>query len=218
MTARFKYYVKPGIFEAAFLGSSQKIVEAAHDTIEEAASIVKQDARRDIAASGLGQGFVQALRVDVYPKQGNQKSINAAAHIFHKIPYAGVFEEGSTIRGKPMLWVTLKTTPKKIGRTRMSPELFEQRVGKLQYLKLPGKKPLLFAKIKQGRGKTKGNVTLPRLRAAAVPGAKGPFTSVPLFVGVNTVTVRKRLNIKSIISRASARLPEIYAKKIGAIL
>lgn len=218
MTAKFKYYTKPGAFEAMFLGSSQRIVEAAHDTIEEAGAIVKTEARRDIAASGLGQGFVQALRVDVYPKQGSKKSINAAAHIYHKIPYAGVFEDGATIRGKPQLWVTLKSSPKKIGQKRMSPELFIDRIGPLQYVRMTGKKPMLFAKMKAGRGPTKGNITLARLRAAQVPGAKGPFMSVPIFIGVSTVNVRKRLNIKGIVRNATNKLAEIYASKIGAKL
>jgi hypothetical protein len=38
-----------------------------------------------------------ALRVNIYPPQGD--SMRPAAFIYHKIRYAGVFEEGAVISG-----------------------------------------------------------------------------------------------------------------------
>lgn len=215
MSVKIKYSTPAGVFEKAFYGSSQKIIEAAHDAIAEAGSVIKTKARSDIISSGLGQGFVNALRVDIYPKQ--RKSINASAHVYHKIPYAGVFEEGATIRGRPFLWIPMSLTPKKIGRERMTAQLFEQRIAPLDFVKQPGHRPLLVAKMKAGRSKTVSKITLPRLRAAA-NSTDGPFISVPLFVGINTVNVRKRLNIGKIVRNARDSLVQLYAKNIGAKL
>ena len=214
MTARIRYSAPAGIFEKAFLGDAQVIVEAAHDAIAMAGDIVKREARNDIAASGLGQGFVNAMRVDIYPR--GRKSINASAHVYHRIPYAGVFEEGATIRGNPRLWLAVKSAPQEIGRKPMTPKLFNQRIGKLNFVKRPGKRPLLFAKVKATKGGDPGAITVPRLRAAQRPGAKGPFVAVPIFVALDSVTIRKRLNITGIVRAARDRLPQLYASLISA--
>ena len=196
------------------MGSSQAAVAAAHDAVAAAGEMAKQLARTDIASAGLGQAFVNALRVDIYPR--GRKSINASAHIYHRIPYAGVFEEGATIRGKPRLWLAVKSAPQEIGRKPMTPKLFNQRIGKLNFVKRAGKRPILFARVKAGKGKEPGTITVPRLRAAQRPGAKGPFVSVPIFVALDSVTIRKRLNIAGIVRRARDRLPDLYASLISA--
>ena len=213
MNGRLRYTARPGIFEQAFMGSSQVIVEAAHDAVTAAGDMAKQQARADIAASGLGQAFVNALRVDIYPR--GRKSINASAHIYHRIPYAGVFEEGATIRGNPRLWLAVKSAPQEIGRKPMTPKLFNQRIGTLNFVKRAGKRPLLFAKVKATKGGDPGTITVPRLRAAQRPGAKGPFVAVPIFVALDSVTIRKRLNITGIVRAARDRLPQLYASLIS---
>lgn len=214
MTARIKYEADAKAFAEFFVEKvNRKMVDAAYKAITEAGQKVKVQARADIQRSGLGQGFVQAMRVDIYPK--NKPSLNAAAHVYHKIPYAGVFEDGATIRGKPTMWVPLPDRPKKIRRERITPTLYEKSVGPLQYVRMPGKPPMLFAKMKEGRGETKGQITLPRLRAAARPGAKGPFMSVPIFVGLSTTKIKKRLNIKMIVTKARDQLAGLYFKNVG---
>jgi hypothetical protein len=148
---------------------------------------------------------VKALRVDIYPRRGN--SLSATAHIYHKIPYAGVFEEGATIRGRPRMWIALPNAPQRLGRKPMTPELFRQRIGPLAFVKRPGSNPLLFAKAKAGRNTTK--VSLPRFRSGGR--GEGPLVSVPVFVGVSSVAIRKRLNITRIVRQARDRLPRLYA-------
>jgi hypothetical protein len=213
MSARIRYSAPPGIFEKAFLADSQMVVEAAHDAIAMAGDIVKREAQNDIAASGFGQGFVNAMRVDIYPR--GRKSINASAHIYHKIPYAGVFEEGATIRGKPRLWLTVPSAPQTIGQKPMTPALFRKRIGVLNFVKRAGKRPLLFARVKAKKGGDPGTITVPRLRAAQRPGSKGPFVAVPIFVALDSVTVRKRLHITGIVRAARDRLSQLYASLIS---
>ena len=209
MTARFRYRYEPGTFEAAFRAPYAGMAAAAQGAIAAAGNIVKAEARADIAAAGLGAGFVKALRVDIYPKGRN--SLNATAHVYHKIPYAGVFEEGATIRGRPRLWIALPSTPQRHGRKPMTPELFAKSIGPLSFVKRPGKRPLLVAKAKKGKNMTK--VSLARFRSGGR--GEGPFVSVPVFVGVDSVAIRKRLNITGIVRAARDRLPQLYASLIS---
>lgn len=209
MTARIRYRYQPGSFEAAFRAPYADMAEAAQGAIAAAGNIVKSEARADIAAAGLGTGFVKALRVDIYPKGRN--SLNATAHVYHKIPYAGVFEEGATIRGRPRLWIALPSTPQRYGRKPMTPELFRKSIGPLSFVKRPGERPLLVAKAKKGKNMTK--VSLARFRSGGR--GEGPFVSVPVFVGVDSVSIRKRLNITGIVRAARDRLPQLYASLIS---
>lgn len=88
----------------------------------------------------------------------------------------------------------------------MTPELFRQRIGPLAFVNRAGKKPLLFAKAKADRDTT--NISLPRFRSGCR--GEGPFTSVAVFVGVDSVSVRKQLNIARIIRQARDRLLQLY--------
>ena len=205
MTARIRYRYAPGSFGEAFRAPYAPMSAAAQGAIASAGAIVKAEGRADIAAAGLGAGFVKALRVDIYPQGRN--SLNATAHIYHKIPYAGVFEEGATIRGQPRLWLALPSTPQRYGRKPMTPELFAKSIGPLSFVKRPGKRPLLVAKAKKGKNMTK--ISLARFCSGGR--GEGPFVSVPVFVGVDSVSIRKRLNITRIVRQARDRLPKLYA-------
>ncbi len=212
MTARIRYRYEKGSFEEAFRAPYAAMAAAAQGAIAAAGNIVKSRGRADIAAAGLGAGFVKALRVDIYPQ--GRSSLNATAHIYHKIPYAGVFEQGATIRGRPRLWLTLPSTPQRQGRKPMTPELFRKSIGPLSFVKRPGKRPLLVAKAKKGKGKTMTKVSLARFRSGGR--GEGPFVSVPVFVGLDSVSISKRLNITGIVRNARDRLPQLYASFFGA--
>jgi hypothetical protein len=205
MIARIRYRYGSGSFEAVFRAPYADMAAAAQGAIASAGAIVKAEGRADIAAAGLGAGFVKALRVDIYPH--GRDSLNATAHIYHKIPYAGVFEEGATIRGQSRLWLALPSTPQRYGRKPMTPELFAKSIGPLSFVKRPGKRPLLVAKAKKGKNMTK--ISLARFRSGWRGG--GPFMSVPVFVGVDSVSIRKRLNITRTVRHARDRLPQLYA-------
>ena len=208
MTMRVKYVCRPGAFKEAFTAPYALMAQAAQQAVAQAGEEVKTAARASIASAGLGPGFVKALRVDIYPRRRN--SLNASAHIYHRIPYAGVFEEGATIRGKPRLWIPLRSAPQKIGKKRMTPQEYVARVGPLQFVQLPGRNPLLFARMKGKRAG--GKVTLGKLRAAKTATGSGATRSVPIFGGVDAVTIRKRLDIGSIVERATNRLAQFYAQ------
>ena len=65
--------------------------------------------------------------------------------------------------------------------------------------------------MRVGRGKAASKISLPRLGTAARANADGPFTSVPVFVGLDSVSIRKRLNITRIVRQTRDRLPMLYA-------
>ena len=56
-------------------------------------------------------------------------------------------------------------------------------------------------------------ISLARFRSGGK--GEGPFVSVPVFVGLDTVSIRKRLNITRIVRNARERLPELYASFIA---
>lgn len=194
MSLRLIYSFVPGEFEEALKEKYRPIAEAAQGAIVEIAAQVKTEARADIAAAGFSTKWQNALRVDVFPKRG--ASANAAAFLYHKIPYAGVFETGATIQGKPRLWIPLSSAPKKLGGKRFSVAAYVSRYGQssLKFVPRGGKPPLLVGRPVGARSKN--------------------TQAVPLFVGVESVTVRDRFSIREICERASQRLASLYFKHL----
>src|SRR6187401_937094 len=154
------------------------IAKAATAAIREAGEIAKRDGRSSIAAAGFSRKWQNALRVNIYPPQG--ESLRPAAFIFHKIRYAGVFEEGAVIGGKPFLWLPLSNVPVRRGRP-MRPSEYARSVGPLVSVQRPGSPPLLFPKYRAKRS---------RRRAADSLGRK------PLYIGISAVEIAKLFDVK----------------------
>ncbi|MDG4903217.1 DUF6441 family protein [Mesorhizobium sp. WSM4962] len=209
--ARFRYSYRQGEFAAGMAAMKDPVAFAGTAAITEAADIVKAEGRADIAAAGFSRRWQNTLRANIYPK--GRTSIDAAALIYHKIQYAGVFEKGAVIGGKPTLWLPLPTAPKRAGRSKMTPALYVRTVGPLVSIERPGKPPLLAGRIATNRrGQiNKGKVTLSALRRGA---AGAPSTLVPLFIGVDRVSIRDRFSIAEITGRAAARLGALYVKHL----
>ena len=184
-------------FADAILNELQRpIARAATAAVREAGEIAKRTGRASIAAAGFSRKWQNALRVNVYPPQGD--SLRPAAFLFHKIRYAGVFEEGAVIGGKPLLWLPLPNVPLRRGHP-MTPSQYARSVGPLVSVERPGRPPLLFPANRSKRG---------RRRAAAVAERK------PLYVGLSSVAIVKRFDIKGAAQKAAAQLPALYAKHL----
>lgn len=192
-----------------------QIAEAATDAIHDAGDLLKSEGRANIAAAGFSRKWQNAWRVNYYPK-GSTVSIDAAAFAFHKIPYSVVFEEGATIRAKAgLLWLPLPTVPKK-GQKRATARQISQSGVKLFTVKRAGKKPLLMAKVR-ALGELNGTaaISLGKLKQGSRKNAKkvtktGTLTSVPLFVGVASVRIRKRFKLSTVAESVRARLGGLY--------
>lgn len=209
MSLRIKFVAAAAIgkLNEAFEEMIDQIAVAAKGAMTAMANDIKLQGRADIGSAGFSRKWQSAFRVDVYPK-GSLPSASAAALVYHKIPYADVFETGATIRGKPTLWIPLPTIPKRSNRRKMTPRTFVQTIGPLFPIRRPGKAPLLMARIaKNKRGKV-GKVTNKKLRLGAT--GAGASAAVPVFVGVDAVTLRKRFNLRLITDLNAGRLNELY--------
>lgn len=208
--AQIVYSVGFGEFDAAIRAKYEPIARAAQAAVLAAGGIVKARGRADIAAAGFSTRWQNALRVEIFP-QGKVVSANAAAFIHHNIGYAGVFEYGATISGKPMLWLPLKNAPKRIGRSRITPRLYRSRFGELVSLKSKSGRPLLGARVRVTANQAKQKrprVAQSRLSAGA--GGTGVLRTIPLFVGVRQVTLKPKFSIRKICQAARDELPRLY--------
>ena len=187
-----------GGFAKAMEDAQRPIAKAATAAIREAGDIAKRNGRASIAAAGFSQKWQNALRVNIYPPQGD--SLRPAAFIYHKIRYAGVFEDGASIHGQPLLWLPLANVPLRRGRP-MTPAQYTRSVGPLVSVQRPGKPPLLFAKPRAAR----------RGRRTVVNAERKP-----LYVGLSSVELRKRFDIRGAALTAAAQLPALYARNLRA--
>jgi hypothetical protein len=101
MSLRLIYSALRGEFAAELQKIEQPIAKAATAAVREAAELAKAEGRVSIAAAGFSRKWQNALRARLYPP--NRDSLRPAALIYHKVPYARVFEEGALIHGKPAM-------------------------------------------------------------------------------------------------------------------
>lgn len=172
--------------------------------------------QQHIRAAGFGPSWWKSFRGKFYDD-------TPAAFFALPIPFAGVYEEPTTIEGKPLMWVPTKNldSPYIFGRQRLTPKRFRQAIGPLK--RVDGKRPLLMAPILTAPSAMKGPVPkfgLGQLKRAAqrkgrVKGVKRfPLFKrmVPVFVGVDKFTTKKRLDLKGVF-RALAAKTESYIYK-----
>ena len=214
---KFVYRAVRGEFEEAMAENIRPISEAGTAAMREFAENAKQAGRRNIAAAGFSRRWQNTLRSEVFPKRG-RTSANAAAWVYHRSPYAAVFEEGAQIRGRPLMWVPIGRTAKLMRRTKMTPRNFRMSIGPLASMRNT-RKPLLGAKLAVTKGDARSGppykVTLSALKRGAKgqPGAGGLVT-VPVFAGVRGVNVPSKFEIRRTIEREAAKLPDLYLKNL----
>jgi hypothetical protein len=185
------------------------MAEAASAAIASAAETIKAEARADIGRAGFSKRWQNTLRVDVHPKGRVRKSVNAAAHIYHKIGYAGVFEDGATISGKPNMWIPMRWIPTRLGRQRLTPKTFEAATGKRLFPIVRGGKTYLATSMRvAGAGKSKYSAA--SIRRGSTGSGKGEMRSVPMFLRIRRVDIPKKFNITAIVERARDRLAQLY--------
>ena len=186
---RLTYSYKQGEFAEAIAEISKPIAKAATAAMRDTADLAKQRGRASIAGAGFSARWQNALRAQVYPK--NRDSIGPAALVWHKIPYAGVFENGAVIQGKPRLWLPIEANlPVGARGKRVTPKTFP---GQLRLVLRAGGNPLLVADIGKGRGRKR---------------------ALPMFVGVQAVKIGKKFAITEAVREAARALPSFYEQHI----
>lgn len=206
----FRMITPTGAIERAMQRNVEVMAKAATGAMTQAATNIKRDGRADIVSGGFSKRFANSFRANVYPKSG--ASVGAAALIFDSVKYFDIFETGGTVHGKPMLWLPLPSAPKRIGRQRMTAQLYIKNIGPLFTINRPGKAPLLAANIGvSARTGKVGKITNAKLRRGASGGAK---QAIPLFVGVDDVSLKKRFNLRRITAAHAAKLGAYFAENL----
>jgi hypothetical protein len=219
---RIKYTAAPDQFRKSAERIRRTIAVAATGAINDAGVRIKIEGRENIAAAGFSKRWQNTFRVNLYPDKGRAVSLHPALLAYHKIPYAGIFESGGVIAGSPLLWLPLPNVPTTLRGRHMTPANYIRLIGPLHTIYRAGKAPLLAGYLPAGsRGGGGSKITVKGLEAGARAarssrrGAAGPrLISVPLFFGVNKVTLQKQFNLKPIFDRAAASLESLYAANL----
>jgi hypothetical protein len=199
---------------------------ATEEGVKAAGEGAKADWQNEIRRAGLGNKLPNTIRARLYPNKG--QAGGPATLIWTKAPkLLRVFESGATIRSKGGRFLALPTLAAPARGTdgkRINPGNFpEGRLGKLRFVKRPGRNALLVVDglVKRGQrafkaGKRGG------FRAATVrkaTKARGAFvslkgaTTVVMFTLQPQVHLKKRLDIAPIALRWHRRLPMLIADR-----
>lgn len=214
-----KFAAMTGQYQKTLDSLQKPIAKAATAAISDAGDYVKKYGRANIAAAGFSIRWQNALRVNLYPAKGRGDSLHPAAQAFHKIPYAGIFETGGTIAGSPLLWLPLPEVPSNLMGRHMTPANYVRLIGPLHTIFRPGKPPLLAGYMAATSSKSK--ISVAKLVAGnravkrALPGAPTPrVVSVPLFYGIDKVSLQKRFDLYKVFNDAQKQLGAFYLTHI----
>ncbi len=199
-----------GAIMRAEIEAGERAVTAA---MREAGGELKMAWRLQIKQAGIGGKLDQTVRDRTYPKSG--ESLHAAALVWTKAPVImNAHETGPLIRAKHghFLAIPLPAAGKLRGGKSFTPREWEMRRGmKLRFVsrRKYGKPPLLVA---DGRLNNRGIGVVARSKK------HGPLTgrnraTVPIFVLVPQVKLRKRLDLGRLARQAADRVPGLIAAK-----
>lgn len=194
--------------KAQIIGNLVRIMEKETRAGEKAVSAAMREAgiglksawRAQITDAGLGARLARSIRSETYPT--GKPSLNAAVLVWSKAPViVGAHDTGPLIRSKGGLWLVIPTPAagKSAGGGRITPGEWERRSGlRLRFVYRRRGPSLLVA---EGRLNTKGRAVASRSKTG-----RG-LTTVPIFLLVSQVRLRKRLDLARDAERAVSSLP-----------
>ena len=206
--------------DASIAGLAEQEIRAAERAVtggvREVGDLIKNSWRGQVTSSGLGQRLANAIRQKYFPAQG--QSIGAASLVYAQpnrkksasaADLVDAFDSGALIRGKDHIWLSSPLpaagpVAASFRRGRLTPYLWEQRTGmRLRFVYRRGQPSLLVtddARIgKGGMARKKGGR---RRKDGMLTGAQ----TVPVFLLVPQVKLRKRLNLDDAVRAGNARL------------
>jgi hypothetical protein len=176
-----------------------------------AADGLKGDWRRQVEAGGLGSRVARTIRSEVYPRH---PSSNAAAMVWTRAPkLIDAFERGALIRSQDGFFLAIPTAAagaRGLGRRRITPGGWEQRTGMRLRFVYRGSRPSLLV-ADDARMNTRGLATMNRRRARKDGTRTGSMT-VPIFILLPQVRLRKRLDLAPAAERWAARVPGLIVQ------
>ena len=187
----------------AEITAGEKAVSAA---MREAGTSLKSDWRGQITRAGLGRRLANTIRSETFPK--TEPSLSAAALVWSKAPVIiGAHDTGPLIRSKDGFWLAIPTPAagKSTRGGRITPGAWERRTGlRLRFIYRRRGPSLLVA---EGRLTKKGRAVASRSKTG-----RG-LTTVPIFLLVPQVKLRKRLDLARDAERAADAVPGLIVAK-----
>jgi len=186
---------------AAIMAAEIKAGErAVSRAVGEAGSNLKTAWRGQITGAGLGARLARSIRSEQFPK--GKDSLSAAALVWSNAPMIiGAHDEGPLIRSKSGFWLAIPTPAagKSARGGRITPGEWERRRGiRLRFVYRSRGPSLLVA---EGRLNSRGLAVGSRSKTGR--GA----TTVPIFLLVPQVKLRKRLDLARDAKAAQERIP-----------
>jgi len=195
----------------AELAAAERAVTAG---IREATDGLKSELRRQVTGAGLGTRLANTWRSELYPK--GQPSIGAAGYVWSKAPgIVRLYAEGGVIRSKQGLFLAIPTPAAGRfgdGRRKITPGAWERIHGvRLRFVYRRGSPSLLVADNARLTKRGRAAVNIGRRQGAAYSRLSGR-TTVPLFILVPQVTVRKRLDVDGAGEKWIGILPQLVLR------
>lgn len=186
--------------------------EAVTAGIREATNGLKLDLRQQIAGAGLGQRLANTWRSEIYPK--GQNSIRAAGLVFSKAPsIVRAYADGAVIRSKHGFFLAIPTPAAGKygdGKQKMNPGLWERMHGaRLKFVYRRRGPSLLVAESLRARAGKRGGFA--KASASALRTGRG-LATVPMFILVPQVTIKKRLDVDGAANKWLAALPGLVVR------
>ena len=187
----------------AEVAAGEKAVSAA---MREAGTSLKSAWRGQITGAGLGTRLGNSIRLATYPK--GSESLNAAALVWSSAPVIiGAHDTGPLIRSKDGFWLAIPTPAagKSTRGGRITPGEWERRTGlRLRFVYRRRGPSLLVA---EGRLNTKSRAVASRSKTG-----RG-LTTVPIFLLVPQIRLRKRLDLARDAERVVDALPKLIVMR-----
>lgn len=180
--------------------------------ITQATDGLKTELRTQVTSAGLGARLARTWRGEVFPK--GEDSIRAAGLVWSKAPgIIRIYEDGATIRSKNGFFLAIPTAAAGRygdGGRKITPGRWERRTGqRLRFVYRRNAASLLVADGMRARSGKRGGFS--RASASALRTGRGLVT-VPMFILVPQVTVRKRLEVAGAADRWVSRLPSLVVR------
>lgn len=174
--------------------------KAVHFAVRDAGIALKDAWRGQVIAAGLGPRLARTIRSEVYPK--GRHSLNAASMVWTRAPVLiDAHDTGPLIRSQSGFWLAFPTEAAGKSRSgkRPTPGEWEARTGlRLQFIYRRGRPSLLVAEARMTKH---GRAAVSRSKTG-----RG-LASIPIFIMVPQVILRKRLDLERPARAALNALP-----------
>jgi hypothetical protein len=205
--------------QAAIQGDLQALLKAELRGAERAVTAgvraatigLKAELRAQVTGAGLGQRLANTWRSRIYPE--GQQSLGAAGFVWSKAPrLIRLYDEGAIIRSKQGLYLAIPTPAAgRFGdrRQKITPLLWERIHGMpLRFVYRRSGPSLLVADNVRLTAHGRAAANIGRSKGAAFTRLSGR-TTVPLFILVPQVSVKKRLDVNGAARKWIGALPQL---------